>query len=318
MLTLNLALPPLRRLVADAAIAQGALARWCARGDRLPDAPAGRSVWTRELFQFAGTSVPVAALTRDIDAADATGFAWLRADPAHVRADMSTARMLACGDMGLTPAECQELLQPLKPLFGDSGFPIDSPVPSRWYLRAPAGAMLPTFATPDDVLGDDLKRHLPDGAQGRRWRSLLSEAQIILHNHPVNAARAERGAMPVNSLWFWGAGTLPEWVKSSLTRALSNDPSVIALANRAKVAHGTPGSLESSLSDLSRTERALLDLDDASGLADLNSRWLPAIDQLLAKRKLAELRLLFASGERYAIRPSQRWRFWRRVVPLSA
>ena len=73
--------------------------------------------------------------------------AWLRADPAYVRPDINGARLLAYGDaLALTQAERDALLRPLQPLFGDAGFPIDAPTPSRWYLRLPREAKLPAFA----------------------------------------------------------------------------------------------------------------------------------------------------------------------------
>src|SRR3546814_3716114 len=70
-------------------------------------------------------------------------------------------------------------LPALRPLFGDAGFPIDAPHPSRWYLRLPPGAKLPAFAEPDDALGADLFDHLAEGSEGRRWRVLLGEAQVV-------------------------------------------------------------------------------------------------------------------------------------------
>src|SRR3546814_5746969 len=83
-------------------------------------------------------------------------------------------------------------LPALRPLFGDAGFPIDAPHPSRWYLRLPPGAKLPAFAAPDDALGADLFDHLAEGSEGRRWRVLLGEAQVVLHNHPRNAGQSGR------------------------------------------------------------------------------------------------------------------------------
>ena len=38
----------------------------------------------------------------------------------------------------------------------------------------------------------------------REWRRLLNEIQMVWHDHPVNLARAERGEMPINSLWLFG------------------------------------------------------------------------------------------------------------------
>lgn len=310
----SLLLPPRARLAADSRIAGAPLARWFARGDALPAAAAGREIVIREFFQFAGTRIPVAALTRQADCSDAAGFTWLRADPAHVRADMATARMLACGQLGLSAEDCAELLRPLKPLFGDSGFPIDAPRPSRWYLRAPAGAKLPAFVPPEQALGDDLRLHLPEGDEGRRWRSLLNEAQIMLHNHPLNQQRAARGQLPVNSLWFWGAGSLPDWVKSPLSRVLSRDETVAALATRAKVAVFAPKPGELAGFD----GHTLIDLDDAQSLGELATHWLPLAEAALGNQRIAELHLHLASGERAVVRPGHRWRFWRRVRPLRA
>ena len=314
MNTLTLLLPPRQRLAADAVLASGPIARWLSRGDARPTAAAGREIAIRELFQFTGTGIPVAALTREADCADAAGHTWLRADPAHVRADMATARMLACGDLGLSSDDCQELLRPLKPLFGDSGFPIDAPRPSRWYLRAPAGAKLPAFVPPERALGDDLRLHLPEGNEGRRWRSLLNEAQIVLHNHPLNQQRVARGQLPVNSLWFWGAGSLPEWVRSDAQRVLTRDATLTALATRAKCAALPPQADQA----IGFSGHNVLDLDDAQGLAELAAQWLPLLEKALAAKKIDELRLLLPSGERAVYKPSHRWRFWRPQQALRA
>ncbi|HVH36161.1 MAG TPA: phosphoglycerate mutase [Tahibacter sp.] len=314
MNTVTLLLPPRRVLAADAALAGSVLATWLARGDVLAAAAAGRETALRESFQFAGTTVPVAALTRQADCNDAAGALWLRADPAYVRADMATARLLAWGDLGLTREDCEALLRPLKPLFGDSGFPIDAPVPSRWYLRAPAGAQLPAFVPPDQAHGDDLRVHLPEGHEGRRWRSLLNEAQIVLHNHPLNAQRIARGQLPVNSLWFWGAGSLPQWIKTPLARVLTRDGVLAALAAQASCAVLVPQ--PDALAGFAG--ETLLDLDDPALLPALAQDWLPALQQALARGRLDVLQLRFVDGTRVSYRHANRWRFWRRVRPLQA
>lgn len=313
MISTTLLLPPLKRLAADTAAASGLLARWCARGDRLPDAAPGRQAAIREHFQFAGTDVPVAALTRQVDAGDAEQATWLRADPAYVRADMATARLVACGDMGLTPDDCAALVKPLKPMFGDAGFPIDAPTPTRWYLRGPPGAQLPRFSAPADALGDDLRAHLPQGPAAARWSALLNEAQMVLHAHPLNRDRAARGLPPVNSLWFFGTGVLPVFVKSTLAVTQTRDVVVAALAQRAGIAAIAPDPER-----VDGKQAMLVDLDDAAGLAELSSRWAPALDRALSDKRLTELRLAFASGERWRIVPGHRWRFWRMVRPLAA
>ncbi|HST27987.1 MAG TPA: phosphoglycerate mutase [Rudaea sp.] len=266
---------------------------WLSRGDRLPDAKSGRAVALRECFEFIGATLPVAALTRSLDADDAGGATWLRADPAYAMVDAVTARLMACGELGLSQEENDELARALRPLFGDAGFPLEAARPGRWYLRCPPESRLPTFAHPQDVLGDDLMRHLARGDNERQWRGLFNEAQVILHNHPVNLRRAQRGQVPANSLWFWGAGKLPEWVRTRCTHTASDDPVVVALAKLAKI-------------PVVDAQAALVQ-SDASVLLDVAV--VPAIDT----HKFMHIDLLFASGERYRYKHGHRWRVWRRV-----
>jgi hypothetical protein len=255
---------------------------------------------------------PVAAAARQRDAGDAANAAWLRADPAYVRPDINGARLLSYGEaLGLNAQDAAALLKPLKPLFGDAGFPIDAPVPTRWYLQLPIGAKLPDFTSPEQALGADLFDELPQGPEGRRWRALLSEAQVVLHNHPLNAQRAAAGLAPVNSLWFWGAGALPDHVRSDYTHIVSDDESVSALAALAgvEVAPKAP-----SWSGRVEDGNTLIDLRDARDLAVLERGWFAPLLSALVRGELKQLRFDFDDGTRYDIARSQRWRFWRRPL----
>ena len=307
MADLTLLLPPLRDLAETARSSE--LALWTSRGDRLADAVPGRDPMLRESFEFIGTAIPIAALTRSLDSTDAAGTLWLRADPAWVAADAVTLRLLACGNMDLSPSDSAQLAGSLKPLFGDAGFLLEATTPSRWYLRCPSGAALPAFSSPQAALGDDVARHLPEGEGERRWQHLLNEAQVILHNHPLNAERTQRGKPPVNSLWIWGAGILPEWVRTTATMLVGSDEIGHALARLAKIP--VVATLAGALAAATADSHILLDADVPTGVAVEPE--LQPIQQALAERVIGELRLSFASGERYRYRHAHRWRFWRKV-----
>jgi len=272
-----------------------ALATLLGRGDRLGEAEAGERAQLRRHFQLVPDGWPMAAITRAFDAGDAREGNWLRADPAHVRVEAAGARPHAIGNLGLAREEADEFLQLLRPVFGDAGMVLDAPTPERWYLALPEGSPLPSFADPADALGGDLFSLLPSGPEGRRWRALFNEAQVLLHQHPRNAARVAAGRAPVNALWFWGAGRLPQAVRSDTRAVLSEEVEVLALARLAGIsgaqepAHGSLVDLR-RLRDATRLERLLLDAL-AEGLS-------PQLD--------------FADGARWQLRASQRWRFWRR------
>ncbi|HMM66521.1 MAG TPA: phosphoglycerate mutase [Dokdonella sp.] len=318
MITAILLLPEWKRCAASPGVAEGVLAGWCARGDHLPAVEPGDAM-LRGLLDWPGNAMPVAALSRQFDAGDAAGFAWLRADPAHIRADMSTARMLACGELGLSPAECASIEAGLKPLFGDAGFEFEACRTDRWYVRAPSASDLPSAASPDEVIGDDLKLHFPTGPAGRRWRRLSNEAQIILHNHPVNAARARRGAVGVNSLWFWGAGLLPDFVRAGVCGVLSPRAEIRALAALAGVSSGPlePATFEAALASPAAESPLLVDLVDQRAQA-LEAGWLQPLQAALRQRRVGRIELRFASGERLRVKDSHRLRFWRRLRGLRS
>lgn len=278
------------------------VARLLARADRLGDGGAGEQAQLSRYFETIPKGWPMAALQRQADCADASGFRWLRADPVYVRPDISGARLMAWGNLGLDADDAETLLQALRPVFGDAGLPLTMGAPERWYLQLAIDAPLPEFSPPEQGLGDDLFRHLPEGGQGKRWRALLNESQIVLHNHPFNAARVARGHSPVNSLWFWGAGVLPERVSTDIAGVTSTETDVLALAARAAIAtddadHG------SDLLDL-RRERDWRKIESRLSGASLSETF----------AGYGEIVLDFADGARWRVRQRQRWRFWRRAV----
>lgn len=272
------------------------------RADRLADAAAGEQAQLLRYFEPVPAGWPMAALQRQADCGDARGFRWLRADPVHVRPDISGARLMAWGNLDLDPDDADALLQALRPMFGDAGLPLTMGAPERWYLQLAPDAPLPEFSPPEQGLGDDLFRHLPEGEQGKRWRALLNEAQIILHNHPLNAARIARGQAPANSLWFWGAGVLPAEVKTCVAAVSNPDGDVSALAAAAGAAVGDAGQ-GSVLLDL-RRERDWRKVE--------TMLFGEALSQSYARH--ARIVLDFADGARWHLRAAQRWRFWRRSL----
>jgi hypothetical protein len=306
-LTVRLLLPSRERLPSLAA--DTAVARWLARADRLSAVEPGEQAQLRRQFSVVPSGWPLAALTRQMDAGDAGEHAWVRADPAHVRADLTAVRLLACGALGLDQAQTDTLLHALQPLFDDAGWALSAPTPDRWYLRLPRDTALPAFCAPERALGDEIHDLLPAGPEGRRWRALLNEAQIVLHNHPLNAERGANGQLAVNSLWFFGAGALPQQVVAEVAAIASDDIELCALAHAAGIA-STP--LPPGFADVP-VATDLIDLRhhrDAQGLA---RDWLLPLRSALSAGQVERAVLDFADGSGFALTPAQRWRFWRRA-----
>jgi hypothetical protein len=272
-----------------------ALAKLLGRADRLPDAEAGERAQLQRHFEILPRGWPIASITRQRDAGDAGDRTWLRADPVFVQAEAAGARLHGWGKLGLQEDEAADFLALLRPVFGEAGMALDATAPERWYLALSPGAPLPEFTPASESLGGDLLSLLPQGPEGRRWRALFNEAQVLLHQHPRNATRIAAGRAPVNALWFWGAGRLPHAVKARASGVLTQDEELGALAALA----GVPAAGENA-------RGALVDLRPLRDPQRLEAILGDALTEGL------EPLLDFADGARLQLRPSQRWRFWRK------
>ncbi len=286
------------------------------RADALPQTDAGRAAQRSRYIELLPARWSPAALSRHRDANDAADAAWLRADPAYVRPDINGARLLAYGEaLSPTRDETDAMLSVLRPLFGDRGFALDAPTPTRWYLRVSSGSQWPEFSEPENALGEDMFEHLPHGDAARGWRTLLNEAQIALHQHPANEQRRERGLPPINALWVWGGGRMPSRVRIASARVCSDDR---ALRDCAYAASVPDAALPARFADADNADDTgisampgLYDLHRERDLKRFQDDWLRPALSALRSGAISTLMLDAADGCCLRLRATQRWRFWR-------
>jgi hypothetical protein len=108
-------------------------------------------------------------------------------------------------------------------------------------------------ATPLDAsLQQPLRDRLPAGRDAPAWRRWLTEAQMLLHEHPL----AARASHPVDGLWFSQAGVLPSGADVA-------PPTVhVADVRAATVARGLAKLAGRAVQPLSTLDRALAEPAD--------------------------------------------------------
>lgn len=143
---------------------------------------------------------PVRAAADGLEAGE--GY-WLCADPVCLQ--LQRAQMLLLPDVMPSLAEAAALCASLNEYFAGQGLRFFAPHPQRWYVQVEAEPQMMT-APLRQVAWRDAKFHMPRGADALRWQAIVNEAQMLLHDHPVNQGRAARGALAINSLWLWGGG----------------------------------------------------------------------------------------------------------------
>jgi hypothetical protein len=272
---------------------------------------------------------PVAPLTLAADGGEPGEAYWLRADPAHLQAGRTDLVLARTRALALSAAEAQALTASLNHHFGAEGLRFVAPVAQRWYLRMdapPALATTPAHA----AIGRSIDALLPRGEDALRWHRRLNEVQMLLHEHPVNAAREARGAEPVNSVWLWGGGRMPACRMSAALDVWSDSALAGALARCAGIPrHALPASGEAWLGTAG-DGRHLVAFDEESTPAPagaearldrLERGWFAPLLAALRSGVLSEIVLITQqSAQRlcFAASRSDLWRFWRRAIPFAA
>ncbi len=313
----------------------GHLERVFAQADRLTPSPAGEGLEATLFGLFgipleAGLDPPVAAVTRFLDTGARDGGWYLRADPVHLRADLSKLILFDASTFTLSEQEAQHLAAELTGLLKGIGGELTAPVPTRWYLRLSQRPDIRTRSL-STVAGRDVHDQLPEGEAGADWRRLLNEIQMTLHLSPTNQAREERAEPAVNSLWFWGGGRLPEPIKQHWEQVWSDDPLVRGLAGFGdSVMADSPEGGESWLRAVDTGGRHLVSLGTLQSsiqygdmetwmaqLEELEQRWVAPLWEGLGKGRLGSLSLVDDRrlGRRATRRCTLRW--WRRARPFA-
>jgi len=204
-----------------------------AKGRRKRKPPIAAEAWLLERFGASSQrGWAVAPYTLLADGGVPSEHFWMRADPVHLSVGLDGLGFDGAA-LELSRAEADALAGALNRHFGDA--PAFHPLrPERWYIRLPAAPDVDT-TPPCAVRGSAIGDKLPSGADATRFRALMNEVQMVLHEHPVNAEREARGAPSVNSVWFWGGGVLEAPKARPYSVVLANDPLARGLARAARI-----------------------------------------------------------------------------------
>jgi hypothetical protein len=252
---------------------------------------------------------------------------WLRADPVYLRPDRDRLVLFGPPYLELNEAESQSLARMVAPLLTEYGWQFEALQPDRWYLRLPQSERV-TFTALGAIEGKYIGPALPAGADGPRWRTLLNEIQMLLHDCPINRERENRGVLPVNSLWFWGAGEAPLCSAPSWQQVgWGKDPLPQALAAYCKIpGKPVPEAASIWLGEVSVPGDYLLVLDSLLSVTDpshyhetllaLEKDWFRVLYAALQNRRLASLTLYPLNGYCYHLTWLRTWYLWQRPRSL--
>ena len=254
---------------------------------------------------------------------------WLCADLAHLAIEQQ--RLILAGDNLAVDADHMRAIAPVaSTLFSERmpGSEFFAASEGRGYLRLPR---LPQIVTtpPSAVAGHTVESDLPRGPEAREWLRLGNEFSMGLTSLAVNDQRETLGLGSVNTMWFWGAGTLPARRLVPYDALFADDALGRGLANWAGI---SCLQVPSGSDSLPSCDRALVIIDDLqksaqeldatawrAALSALERDWLAPICTKLGRGGIDKLRISALGAEGIldvVATSSHRLKFWRPLKPL--
>ena len=248
-------------------------------------------------------TAPLAALGAGFD----PGASWvMRADPVSLvagRADVSLAARIDDLDAG----DANAMIAMLNEHFGRDGLAFHAPRPDAWFVTPDATPDMAT--TPLSAVHGAIYPFLPSGNDAGKWRRWMSEMQMLLHEHPANAAREAQGRVRVTGIWIADGGRIAQGHarQTMATFAPRGSTGDVArgLARSQGQAAGEPpadfAAMKLASDESGSNALVVLDRANAGAMARLETTWLrPAVAAL--ERGTLTAFCLLADGDGLAAR----------------
>lgn len=125
------------------------------------------------------------------------------ATPLHASLGLTDLTPLDPSQLQLSEEDSRALCEASDAHLHEDGVRLEFVSPNEWRVVTQREIKVLT-ERPDWIVGESMRPNLPRGDDGRLVERWMNELQMLLFNHPVNAARSEQRLPPVNVVWLWG------------------------------------------------------------------------------------------------------------------
>jgi len=242
---------------------------------------------------------------------------WLHGDLVHLAAGLDRLTFLQLtGPAAVTVAEREGLAPLISGHLQNSPLRLRTGAKGQWFLHSSRPLDLQT-ASPDAATANELEAVMPSGAAAGELRRVMTECQMLLHDHDVNERRQRRGLPTINSLWPWGGGVLMPQSPRSLPQMFADDEFSrgIYRLHSLDVESAPPNA--SALLQRATLSKPVVAVIAAESPAVLESEWIDPLVTALRAGRIRRVDLVLDEWHIHATRGMLR-SFWRKPLPVSA
>lgn len=298
------------------------LARIAGRGslryawDRRDPMSSGLRSWQRGLLD--ALELPAAFPSAAVSAygsIDAMGQAnWLHADPVHFIAGLDRLSFLTLEGAARVMETERAALEPvLADHLRSWNCHLHPTELSAWLIGSDRAFDVVTV-NPEAAAANELEHVMPEGPNAGELRCLMTELQMLLHDHPVNDARARRGLPAINAVWLWGTGSIAPTQTRLLPLAFGTASYLTGIYKlHGHAVQSAPFDCDELISRIKAAGRAVA-VVPMEEIDALETQWIEPLMRALAGRVIGRVDLILDGWHLEVSRASLR-RFWRRPLP---
>jgi hypothetical protein len=254
----------------------------------------------------------------------------MRADPVQLTPDRDELVLSGPEVLSLSMSEAEHLVTELNILFEEDGWRLEAKTATRWYLHLPEDPQI-TTSDLSQVRDKSIGGFLPAGPERKQWHRILNEVQMVLHASNVNSERQNSGQLPVNSLWFWGGGKLPEFGRSDWSQVWSSEVLSLGLAKVTRTpCLSVPKNSKAWLEQVNAPGEHLIIYEDIAlqtendlnvwcrELQKFENEWLIPLLEALRTGDIDQLTVNPCDGRTFGLTKSRLKHWWRRRKPIQS
>ncbi len=209
----------------------------------------------------------------------------------HLKADMHNALVIPLDNNNVNEDDSSLVLEDLQTFFSEDCElkPLEN---GLWLMRLKNCEPSDCYPHYLSVIGRKANQFIEQSKQALPWYKLMNEMQMFMHQHPINQNRLTTGLLPINSLWFWGAGEKPKF-DDNKAQWFCDDEELIRFADSSNIRHH---SLDQLTQTKSRENSVVIDLSLLEALKTSSSDNLQAKLEILEETVFKPAMILFRSS----------------------
>ena len=240
------------------------------------------------------------------------------ASPVFIQPNRDHLSIVQANGFELDINEATDLCAEFNDYFQNDGLQFSFTEPNNWFCFSQDVKSSAAYS-PSSILGKNIIEFLPTEITDVQWRKLFNETQMVLHHSATNQQRITSGKPEINSLWFWGGGTLAKTSRLKYNQVFTNNMEIKGLAKlgQSRVMN-LPENISKELLEENFDYLIAIDPQYATDCYSLIDKYAQECTDLLKNKSINTMQVVPEYGQKFILTSKDLKKFWKRTQSISS